>query len=308
MPQIKLLYHIDEGEKVNIYFNDVLLDSNCDSFYTEEKFKLIIEQYRVYTEKYSALKDISYFLITPIIENNRFKNMKERESPFYFYYESECEVLSDSEIITRQFKKGFHSIFDVTSKSAVFTDVISEERTNRSTYKNWIISRVFFLVILSSIPLYMMVRIIYETLVYNNLPMLLVGFIVGFCFIFVGIIWYNAFSSISPKKMDKYDVIGMKNNAIKYYRISSFLWVLLGISSYFVYFSNAEFSSVIPCVGGVAVYIVKGMIFEHFSDSSFNWETNSRNKVRDNLWKGIEFISVILFILLNLVFQSCFLD
>ena len=307
MPQVKFIYQIDEGEKVNIYIDDALIDETQDSFETQERFKLKIEQYRIHNEKNSALKDILFFLISPIIKSDHFKNLKKTERPFYAYYESECELLTDSEIIITQYKKNYHSIYDVTSSSAVFTNVINDERVNKTPFRNWVISKIFLLTIISSIPLFMIGRIIYEAFVDKDLPILVVGFIMVFCLMFVGVLWYSVFSSLSPKTINKNDMKNKNNTSIKFYRISSFIWVSLGLVSYFVYSINAEFSSAIPCVGGVGIYIIKSLIFDHIKDSNYVHEFNDKHKVSAHIWKGIEFISLILYVVLNIVFQSYFL-
>jgi hypothetical protein len=256
VPNIRFTYHVDKDEKVNRYINGVLLDKNQEFFKTEENFRLKIEQYRVHAEKNSVIKDIFFFLIMPIYKCDRFENAKERERPFYAYYESECESFVDSEIIITQYKKGFHSTFDVSSPSAVFRNVVNEERINKRTYRNWVISSVFFLALVSSIPLFMLGRIIFEALTYHNLPILLVGFMVVFCSVFLGVTWYKVFSAISPKTIDKYDTCGKENEAARFYRIASFFWVLLGLLSYFLYLNFPNFSSAIPCVGGGGAFLL----------------------------------------------------
>jgi hypothetical protein len=216
-------------------------------------------------------------------------------------------LLTDSEIIITQYKKNYHSIYDVTSPSAVFTNVVYDERVNKTTFRNWVISKIFLLTIISSIPLFMIGRIIYEAYVDKELPILVAGFIVVFCSMFVGVFWYSVFSSLSPKTIDKNDIISMNKKSIKFYRTSSFIWVSLGLISYFVYSINAEFSSAIPCVGGVGIYIIKSMIFDHIKASSYVHKSNDKHKVSAHIWKGIEFISLILYLILNIIFQSYFL-
>lgn len=307
MPHIKFVFHMDEGEKVNVYVNDSLLDADQDSCDVEERFELKVEQFRVHNEKHSAIKDILSFIIGPIFDNDRFKSLKVSERPYYAHYKAECESLSDSEIVITQYKKGFHSLYDVTSQSAVFTDVVKGESVNRSAFRNWIISKIFILVIASSIPLYMLFSVLYEALVDKDLSFTFVGFIVAFCSVFVGVLWYGTFSSISPKKIEELDTIEKRDGATRFYRISSFIWVSLGLVSYFVYSINAEFSSAIPCVGGVGIYIIKSMIFDHIRDSKYAYLPEKKKGISTNTWKMIEFVSVVLYVFLNIVFQSYFL-